>query len=904
MIQLDAGKRICWPANGFRCDSSDIFAVISGASVFRLTKEYLLPGFSDELTKELQLELRATQRINIELSQETQPNTSLEWLKEQLCLALEKPITEKEADTEEVIRLLRELREKIVSKESKSIQSYTPINNSTEGELFLWLESKEATAQQQKQTFEHNTNQDYALKSCLAEILSCSISDVRAVGIRSNDPRQRLQQMLEQNDLIGREVVINSQNLNNECGDLIAFNQDEDNSPVLLRSNNKEYLFWDPTSNKKPSPIQKSEAELDQLSQRMIGITPALKKKDLTTVGLWHFTFGKSESFIQFVSAGLLVGAAIGFLLSIGREVGAARWIFSMATTGTILGGALGLVTGGLRSGTAAMLIVTLLGMLTPAFNTVITNQALPDQDLGLLLQISVVLLAAGITSIGLEWVQSRDILVSQQKGAAKMQLASMKRALDLPTEFYRQRGVGELQSRLGAIDEIREEIQDLLGGGIVESLLISLYILFMLRISVKLTLLAIFVSFLMLIPTIIVAIQSRPLQRHQEREQADAEGRNLELINSVSKLRLAGAEAAAARWWAQPYKKVVNLETALDIKGAVSDLLEDVIPNLGTLLLYIVVTKLIAEAAVAPRISAPNIGQLLGFFSAFGTFIGGISGLTGLISEAFELPIYYERAKPFFDSETESHSDQLESLEISGDIELDRVSYRYDDELPLVLDSVSFHIRQGEYVAIVGPSGSGKSTLIRLLLGFDSPEDGTVRFDGRPISGLNPKSLRKQIGTVLQSSTLFSGSLMESISGGTFLQEEDVWEAVELAGLAEDIRKMPMGLQTVLPDGGGTLSGGQRQRVAIARALARKPRLLIFDEATSALDNRTQAIVTKSLDKLPMTRIMIAHRLSTIRKADRIIVIEKGQLIEQGDYETLMSNDGLFTRLMKQQIK
>ena len=146
------------------------------------------------------------------------------------------------------------------------------------------------------------------------------------------------------------------------------------------------------------------------------------------------------------------------------------------------------------------------------------------------------------------------------------MQLASMKWALDLPTEFYRQRGVGELQSRLGAIDEIREEIQDLLGGGIVESLLISLYILFMLRISVKLTLLAVFVSFLMLIPTIIVAIQSRPLQRHQEKEEADAEGRNLELINSVSKLRLAGAEAAAARWWAQPYKRVVNLETALDL--------------------------------------------------------------------------------------------------------------------------------------------------------------------------------------------------------------------------------------------------------------------------------------------------------------------------------------------------
>ncbi len=903
-MKLAAGEVIDWPLHPFVCDGSDIFTIVNGTSVFRLEEDLLLPGFAEEVGKELQLQLRATQSVNVILYEEATEKVNRAWLVKQLCLSLEKAAIADDYGDEQEVQLFRELRDKIADKDNASIQSYTPINKSTESQLFCWLESKEKAVQQQNKILEHGTNQDHALKSCLAEVLSCSVSDVKAVGIRSNDPRQRLQQMLDQNDLIGREVVINSQNLNKECGDLIAFNQEEDNSPVLLKTNNDGYRLWDPKSNNKPSPIKNSESELEQLSQRMIGITPALKKKDLTTVGLWHFTFGKSESFIQFVSAGLLVGAAIGFLLSIGREVGAARWIFSMATTGTILGGALGLVTGGLRSGTAAMLIVTLLGMLTPAFNTVITNQALPDQDLGLLLQISVVLLAAGLTSIGLEWVQSRDILISQQKGAAKMQLASMKRALDLPTEFYRQRGVGELQSRLGAIDEIREEIQDLLGGGIVESLLISLYILFMLRISVKLTLLAVFVSFLMLIPTIIVAIQSRPLQRHQEKEEADAEGRNLELINSVSKLRLAGAEAAAARWWAQPYKRVVNLETALDVKGAVSDLLEDVIPNLGTLLLYIVVTKLIAEAAATPRISAPNVGQLLGFFSAFGTFIGGISGLTGLISEAFELPIYYERAKPFFDSDTESQSDQLESLEITGDIELDRVSYRYDDELPLVLDSVSFHIKQGEYVAIVGPSGSGKSTLIRLLLGFDSPEDGSVRFDGRPISGLNLKSLRKQIGTVLQSSTLFSGSLMEAIAGGTFLQEEDVWEAVEQAGLAEDIRKMPMGLQTVLPDGGGTLSGGQRQRVAIARALARKPRLLIFDEATSALDNRTQAVVTKSLDKLPMTRIMIAHRLSTIRKADRIIVIENGQLIEEGNYEALMSNEGLFTRLMKQQIK
>ena len=211
---------------------------------------------------------------------------------------------------------------------------------------------------------------------------------------------------------------------------------------------------------------------------------------------------------------------------------------------------------------------------------------------------------------------------------------------------------------------------------------------------------------------------------------------------------------------------------------------------------------------------------------------------------------------------------------------------------------------KAGEYVAIVGPSGSGKSTLVRLLLGFASPEDGSIFYDGRPLAGMELNSVRRQIGTVLQSNSLFSASMMEAIAGGAVIQEEQAWHAAELAGLADDIRAMPMGMQTVIPDGGGTLSGGQRQRVAIARALVRQPRLLIFDEATSALDNHSQAVVTRSLDQLSITRVVIAHRLSTIRHADRIIAMDQGQVKEQGNYDTLMANDGLFRRLMQRQIQ
>ncbi|MEC7249458.1 MAG: ATP-binding cassette domain-containing protein, partial [Cyanobacteriota bacterium] len=361
--------------------------------------------------------------------------------------------------------------------------------------------------------------------------------------------------------------------------------------------------------------------------------------------------------------------------------------------------------------------------------------------------------------------------------------------------------------------------------------------------------------------------------------------------------------ESRAARWWGHEFQKIVALENALDAKEATAALLKTVMPNLGTLLLYVVITRLIAEAASSPSISAPNVGQLLGFFSAFGTFIGAAAGFAGLLIGAFDMPVIYERAKPILETATETAEPKNEANALNGHIQLDRISYRYAPELPLVLDGVSLEARAGEQLAIVGPSGSGKSTLVRLLLGFASPEDGEIRFDGQPLNGLRLDSVRSQIGTVLQTNSLFTGTLMEAIAGGAMITEQEAWHAAELAGLADEIQAMPMGLQTMVSEEGGTLSGGQRQRVAIARALVRRPRILIFDEATSALDNHTQAIVTHSVQSLGITRIVIAHRLSTIRHADQIVVLNHGQVQEQGTCESLMQNQGLFYRMMKRQI-
>ena len=900
-MNISAGQRVAWPFEAFRAKSSDLLASMDGVVLFRIPADLDLPGIAVETVQRLDLALLATRDNSIHRQPAADTTQGMLWLQKELqSQEIDTPSTNKNNTYNSMIELLDAVHQRRIQSSKIRFDSHTPLSSDTATDLFLSLELTNHDDEPGEETSDINQ----VLLLCIAAIQGINVRSVLDLKNGPSDPRRRLQLLLEHNSLIGREVLMSEDCLDHNCGDLIAFAEDDNTAPAYLKSTPSGYQIWAPLSMRQPRPIWDCRDLLSQLSPRMVAVSPALTKDDLSTVGLIQFAFGRPINLTRYIVSGLLVGLAMGFLLSIGRDVGASRWIFSLGATGTFLGACLGVVSGGFRSGIAVMAVGTGLAILTPAFNTVITNSALPDRDLGLLLQISLVLVAAGITRVALEWIESRDLLLAQHTGAAKTQLAGMQRLLSLPTEFFRRRSVGDLQLRFGAFEELRLEIQALIEGGLVRFLLTSTYVLFMLRISVKLTLLAIAVSLLIVLPTTILAFQSRPLQRHQEVAEAEAQSRNLELINSVSKLRLAGAEASAARWWAERYQQVVKLENSLDIKEATASLLKNIMPNLGTLMIYIMITRLLAEAASSTMVNAPNIGQQLGFFAAFNTFIGGIAGLAGLFVGAFDLPVIYERVRPLLDAEPEARDNNEEIGTLQGNLQLDRVSYRYELDRPLVLDNVSFEAKAGEYVAIVGPSGSGKSTLVRLLLGFASPEDGSIFYDGRPLSGMELNSVRRQIGTVLQSNSLFSASMMEAIAGGAVIQEDQAWHAAELAGLADDISAMPMGMQTMIPDGGGTLSGGQRQRVAIARALVRQPRLLIFDEATSALDNRSQAVVTRSLDQLSITRVVIAHRLSTIRHADRIIVMDNGQVQEQGNYDTLMANEGLFHRLMQRQIQ
>lgn len=912
-----AGRQEPWPALPFRIMEGEMLLVSSGERDFallRLEAERIYPGLPEPISNEIKLKLQAIQTSRVELLADGDDTEGRQWLGQRLS----EELGEEQGEDVSLPPSKQELIEKLIARHDVSdqrhqtlLQSYQPLSHGSEQELFVEME---ISGEDNLESPDGATQQGKHLSDPVFSALSLVCRDQgKLLPLPSHlaDPnlRRRLQQLLNRTDLFAREVVINASDLNHDCGDLIGFVDEQDDqsetpgSIVVLKSTAKGYRAWLPGQMSRPLPLHQCSPWLENLSPRMLSVSPAFGSKDLSTLGLLRFAYGKPRHTTAFVIGGLLLGVIIGFLLAIGRDVGAARWIFGMGIAGLLTGTTLGFLSGGFRLGVGVMLLSTLLSLLTPTFNTVITNQALPDRDLGLLLQISLILVAAGIARVCFEWVQTRAVQLSQQRGAARSQLAGMHRLLRLPTDFFRTRNVGDLQLRFGALDELRAEIQQLLEGGLLRLVLTSIYILFMLRISVKLTALALVVAALILLPTALIGLQSRPLQRQQEEAEGQAQSRNLELLGAVAKLRLAGAEQAAARWWGQEFQKIVNLENALDAKEASASLLKAVMPNLGTLLVYIVVTRLIAEAANAPTLNAPNVGQLLGFFSAFGTFIGAAAGFAGLLIGAFDMPVIYERARPILQTEPETAELLEEAGVLQGHVQLDRVSYRYAPELPLVLDGVSLEVKTGEQLAIVGPSGSGKSTLVRLLLGFAAPEDGEIRFDGQPLNGLRIDSVRRQIGTVLQTNTLFNGTLMEAIAGGSVIDEQEAWHAAELAGLADEIRAMPMGMQTMVPEGGGTLSGGQRQRVAIARALVRQPRILIFDEATSALDNRTQAIVTRSLASLSISRIVIAHRLSTIRQADQIVVLAQGQVQEQGSCDTLMQAKGLFSRMMERQI-
>ena len=546
-------------------------------------------------------------------------------------------------------------------------------------------------------------------------------------------------------------------------------------------------------------------------------------------------------------------------------------------------------------------LVAGIIPILTPFVTQTIFEDIIPINDRqGLLLVIQVMMVSAFVTA-GVSFARGVTSLRIKNRAGFAAEAALWLRLLSLPTHFFRQYEAGDLAQRMDSVSRISQMISSNVVSTVFNALFSFWSLLVMLYYSWKLTFAAL--ALLALYIGLSVLLEWRMLLAKRLLMQATGEtaGQVLQIFSGLSKFRLQGAEAQAFYLWARRFGEQWKWNRNYRWLTNWQALLNFVQPVVLTMVIYWLTMKwLTEETAAEPFLTVP---QFLGFNAALAGLNATLTGSVTVFANLLEIVPEMERIQPILQTEPEVTEDKMEAGEISGRIEVSNVDFRYDPELPPVLSGVSLDVQPGQFAAIVGASGSGKSTLLRLLLGFEKPESGSIYFDGQDLAELNIVSVRSQMGVVLQNGQLMAGDLLTNIIGSLPLTINDAWEAAEMAGLAEDIRMMPMGMHTVISEGATNISGGQRQRILIARAIVHRPRLIIFDEATSALDNRTQAMVTASLDRLKATRIVVAHRLSTIMNADIIYVLDKGVIVEVGNYGELMKKQGLFAALAKRQM-
>ena len=538
------------------------------------------------------------------------------------------------------------------------------------------------------------------------------------------------------------------------------------------------------------------------------------------------------------------------------------------------------------------MLLTTLVGMLSPRITHIIFDEVIPSESMRLFWAVIVFSVCLSISTMLMGILKSLiDGRVSTQMSMS-IQSATMARVLSLPAEFFKKYSAGELSTKLQYFNSLCSTLYSSFMVTGLSSIFSLIYITQVFTYAPAL----VFPSLCITVATLGFSIFNTFIRMKNSRQSMEVSGKKngltYALLTGIQKIKLSGSERRAFTRWTKVYAEEVRTTYGIPLAILLSGTIGMVISLTGTIVMYYFAVQ-----------SGVSVADYYAFTAAYGMVSGAFSSLVGIGLQAANIRPTLEQVKPIMEAVPEISEDKKVVTRVSGGIELNNVSFRYNESMPWVLDNLSLKIKPGQYVAIVGKTGCGKSTLLRLLLGFETAQKGAVYYDGKNIDTLDLKSLRKKIGVVMQNGKLFHGDIFSNITiAAPWLTLGDAWEAAELADIAEDIRAMPMGMHTIIAEGSGGISGGQRQRLMIARAIAPKPKILMFDEATSALDNITQRKVSEALDGLKCTRIVIAHRLSTIRHCDRIIVLDGGKIIEDGTYDELLAMDGFFTELVKRQ--
>ncbi|MDO5327549.1 MAG: ATP-binding cassette domain-containing protein [Clostridia bacterium] len=539
-----------------------------------------------------------------------------------------------------------------------------------------------------------------------------------------------------------------------------------------------------------------------------------------------------------------------------------------------------------------AAFAVTLVGMLMPRLNRLLMGTVVGYGSMQLLGAVMSFLFFATAGSLMFSIIRSLLLNRIRFKLNVNVGAASMMRILSLPAAFFKDYSAGELNQYIGYMDSLCDTMVDSIFSTGITGLFSLVYLTQIFAYARSL----VWPSLIVTILTLAVSMLSAAVQMRINKEKmvytAKERGLVFSLITGIQKIRLSGAENRAFFKWTDLYSKSAELDYNPPAIIRLSGVITGTISLIGTAIMYFVSVR-----------SGITVADYYAFNSAYAYISSAFSALASVAVTAASIKPSIELIKPLLNAKPEL-SDGLETVtSLSGGIELSHITFGYDPDSKPLFEDLSLTIRPRQYVAIVGRSGCGKSTLMRLMLGFEKPNRGAIYYDRKDLQKLDARSVRRQIGTVMQDGKLFSGSIFDNIViSAPTLKLSEAWEAAEIAGIADDIRDMPMGMHTVLQEGGGTISGGQRQRLMIARAIAPKPKILMFDEATSALDNITQKKVSEALDGMKCTRIVIAHRLSTIRRCDRILVLDGGKIAEDGTYDQLIEKNGIFAELVARQ--
>lgn len=669
----------------------------------------------------------------------------------------------------------------------------------------------------------------------------------------SEDPkhsRDPLEAIARASHLRMRRVLLEPDWWKHDCGPLIAYLEDGHRPVALLRIRGDSYHIVDPETGERVRVDEQTDALLEPRAAMFYAPLPDYVQKP------WHlvrFCLRDKKPDIAF---------------------------------------ALGLAA-----------LVALLGMLTPQAMAIVIDEAIPDANERLLVELGFALVALtfGMTLFGL--AQSIMGVRLALTTDARTQAAMWDRLLDLRVSFFKRYSSGDLLARVTTASDIARQLNAMTLTSLLSSVMALLNLGLLFYYSAQLALIALVLG----IVVAAVTIASGYVLRDYSRTLAELGGRLfgfvVQVAGSVNKIRIAAAKRHAFAHWANRYAD--QLKLVLEARSIQDNVIvfNQVLPTASAILLFWFGVKLLTDAGGSEAEPTLTVGIFLAFNVALGTFLRGATALSNGVVDLIQITAEARRFQPILDAERENSEEGVDPGRLRGAIALSHVDFRYSEEGPKILEDASLEAGPGEFVALVGPSGSGKSTIFRHLLGFEVPESGAISFDGQELSGLDVTAVRRQIGVVLQASHIRAGSIFENIGGGASISLSEAWEAVEDAGLGDEIRAMPMGLHTMVSEGGTNLSGGQCQRLAIARALVRRPKILLLDEATSSLDNCTQQIVSERLERRGVTRLVIAHRLSTIRNAHRIYVLERGRVVQRGTFEELSREEGLFASMMARQM-